>query len=67
VKTDRSIRNNKPYIIIRYNEKRNMSVNRNYICRIEKCEQDRNRNILKQKDLTIGIEWMWNVKTKVIE
>ena len=64
--TDRTIPNNKPDIIIRDNEKRTcMSIDiavsgeRNVI----KKEAEK---ILKYKDLTIEIQRMWNVKTKVI-
>jgi len=66
VQTDRTIPNNKPDIIIRDNEKGTcmlidvaMSGDRNVI----KKEADK---ILKYKDLTIEIQRMWNVKTKVI-
>jgi hypothetical protein len=66
VQTDRTIPNNKPDIIIRDNEKRTcmlidvaISGDRNVI----KKEAEK---ILKYKDLTIEIQCMWNVKTKVI-
>ena len=66
VQTDRTIPNNKPDIIIRDNDKGTcmltdiaISGDRNMI----KKEAD---NILKYKDLTIEIQRMWNVKTKVI-
>jgi len=66
VQTDRTIHNNKPDIIIRDNEKRTcmlidvaISGDRNVI----KKEAEK---ILKYKDLTIEIQGMWNVKTKVI-
>jgi len=66
VQTGRTIPNNKPDIIIRDNEKGTcmlidfaISVDRNMI----KKEAD---NILKYKYLTIEIQRMWNVKTKVI-
>jgi len=66
VQTDRTIPNNKPDIIIRDNEKGTcmlidvaISVDRNVI----KKEAEK---ILKYKDLTIEIQRMWNVKTKVI-
>jgi len=65
VQTDRTIPNNKPDIIIRDNEKRTcvlidvaISGGRNVI----KKEPEK---ILKYKDLTIEIQRMWNVKTKV--
>jgi hypothetical protein len=66
VQTDRTIPNNKPETIIRDNEKRTcmlidvaMSGDRNVI-------NKEAEKILKCKDLTIEIERMWNVKTKVI-
>jgi hypothetical protein len=66
VQTDRTIPNNKPDIIIRDNEKRTcksidvaISGDRNVIKKEAK-------KILKYKDLTIEIQCMWNVKTKVI-
>ena len=66
VQTDRTIPNNKPDIIIRDNEKRTcmsidvvISGDRNVI----KKEAEK---ILKYKDLTVEIQRMWNVKTKVI-
>ena len=66
VQTDRNISNNKPDIIIRDNEKGTcmlidvtISGDRNVI----KKEAEKT---LKYKDLTIKIQCMWNVKTKVI-
>jgi len=66
VQTDRVIPNNKPDIIIRDTEKGTcmlidvaISGDRNMI----KKEAEK---ILKYKDLTIEIQLMWNVKTKVI-
>ena len=66
VQTDKTIPNNKSDIIIRDNEKRTcmlidvaISGGRNVI----KKEAEK---ILKCKDLTIEIQCMWNVKTKVI-
>ena len=66
VQTDRTIPNNKPDIIIRDNEKGTcmiidvaISGDRNVI----KMEAEK---ILKYKDLTIEIQRMWNVKTKMI-
>jgi hypothetical protein len=65
VQTDRTIPNNKPGIIIRDNEKGTcmlidvaISGDRNVI----KKEAE---EILKYEDLTIEIQRMWNVKTKV--
>jgi hypothetical protein len=66
VQTDKTIPNNKPDIKIGDNEKRTcmlidvaISVDRNVI----KKEAEK---ILKYKDLTIEIQRVWNVKTKVI-
>ena len=66
VQTDRTIPNNKSDIIIRDNEKGTcmlidvaISGDRNVI----KKEAEK---ILKYKDLTIEIQRMWNVKTRVI-
>jgi hypothetical protein len=66
VQTDRTIPNNKPNIIIRGNEKRTcmlidvaISEDRNVI----KKEAEK---FLKYKDLTIELEFMWNVKARVI-
>ena len=66
MQTDRTIPNNKPDIIIRDNEKGTcmlidvaISGDRNVI----KTEAEK---ILKYKDLTIEIQRMWIVKTKVI-
>jgi len=66
IQTDRTIPTNKPEIIIRDSEKGTcmlidvaISGDRNVI----KKEAEK---ILKYKDLTIQIQRMWNVKTKVI-
>ena len=66
MQTDKSTPNNKPDIIIRDNEKRTcilidvtISGDRNVI----KKEAE---NVLKYQDVTIEIQRMWNVKTKVI-
>ena len=66
VRTDRTIPNNKPDIIIRDNEKGTcmlidaaISGDRNVI----KKEAEK---ILKYKDLIIEIQRMWNVKIKLI-
>jgi len=66
VQTDRTIPNNNPDIIIHDNEKG--------ICMLIDVAISGDRNvikkepekILKYKDLTIEIQCMWNVKTKVI-
>jgi hypothetical protein len=66
VQTDRTVPSNKPDVIIRDNEKRTCILidvaipgNRNVI----KKEAEK---ILKYKYLTIKIQRMWNVKTRVI-
>ena len=66
VQTDRTIPNNKPHIIIRDNEAETcmlidvvISGDRNVI----KKEAEK---ILKYEDLTIRIQRMWKVKTRVI-
>jgi hypothetical protein len=66
VETDRTLLNNKPDIIIRDNEKGTCTLidvtitgNRNMI----KKEAEK---ILKYKDLTVEIQCMWNVKTKML-
>jgi len=66
IQTDRTIPSNKPDIIIRDNEKGTcmlidiaISGDRNVI-------EKEAEKILKCKDLTIEIQRMWNVKTKVI-
>jgi len=65
VQTDRTLPNNKPDIVIRDNEKGTMLID-------VAISEDRNvikkeaEKILKYKDLTIEIQRMWNVKTKVI-
>jgi hypothetical protein len=66
VQTDRAIPSNKPDIIIRDNEKGTcmlidvaISGDRNVI----KKEAE---NILNYKDLTIEMQRMWNIKTRVI-
>ena len=66
VQTDRTIPNNKPDIIIRDNE--------NGTCMLIDVAISGDRNVIKKeaekllkyKDLTIEIQRMWNVKTKVI-
>jgi len=66
IQTDRTIPNNKPDIIIGDNEKGTcvlidvaISGDRNVI-------KKETEKILKYKDLTIEIQRMWNVKTKMI-
>jgi hypothetical protein len=66
LQTGRTIPNNKPDIIIRDNEKG--------ICMLRDVAVSGGRNvikkeaekILKYKDFTIGIQRMWNVKSRVI-
>jgi len=66
VQTDRTIPNNKPDVIIRDNEKGT--------CMLIDVATSGDRNVIKKeaekflkyKDLTIEIQRMWNVKTKVI-
>jgi hypothetical protein len=66
VQTDRTIPNNKPDIIIRYNEKGT--------CMLIDVEISGDRNVIKKEaekilkynDLTIEIQSMWNVKTRAI-
>jgi len=66
VQTDRTIPNNIPDIIIRDNVKGTcmlIDVAISGVRNVIKKEADK---ILKRKDLTIEIQSMWNVKTKVI-
>jgi hypothetical protein len=66
VQTDRTIRNNKPDIITCDNEEGT--------CMLTDVATSGDRNVIKKeaekiltyKDLTIEIQCMWNVKTKVI-
>jgi hypothetical protein len=67
VQTDRTIPNNKPDIIIQDNEKGTcmlidvaISGDRNVI-------KKETENVLKYKDLTIEIQRMWNVKTRMYQ
>jgi len=66
VQTDRTIPNNKPDLIIRDNEKGTCMVidvvNSGDRCVVKKEAE----KILKYKDLTIDIQRMWKVKTRVI-
>jgi len=66
VQTDRTIPNNKPDIIIHGNEKGTcMLIDFAISGEINVIKKEANK-ILKYKDLTIQIQCMWNVKTKVI-
>jgi hypothetical protein len=66
VQTDRTIPNNKPDIIIRDNEKRTCMLTDVAISGDRNMIKNEAEKILKYKDLTIEIQRMWNVKTKVI-
>jgi len=61
VQTDRSIPNNKPDIIIRYNEKGTSMLIDVAISGDRKVIKKEAEKILKYKDLTIEIKRMWNV------
>jgi hypothetical protein len=66
VQTDRTIPNNKPDIIIRDNEKITCMLIDVAILGDRNVIKKEAEKILKYKDLTIEIQRMWNVKTKVI-
>ena len=66
MQTDRTIPNNKPYIKIRDNGKRTCILIDVAITGDRNVIKKGAENILKYKDLTIEIERMWNVKTRVI-
>jgi hypothetical protein len=66
VQTDRTILNNKPDIIIRDNERRTCTLIDVAIPGDRNVIKKEAKNILKYKDLTIEIQHMWNVKTRVI-
>jgi len=66
VQTDTTIPNNKPDIIIRDNEKGTCMLIDVTISGDRYVIKKEAENILKYKDLTIEIQPMWNVKTKVI-
>jgi len=66
VQTDRTIPNNKPDIIIRDNEKETCMLIDVAIPGDRNVIKKETGKILKYKDLTIEIQRMWNVKTKVI-
>ena len=66
VQTDRTIPNNKPDIIIRDNEKGTCVLIDVAISRDRNVIKKEAEKILKYKDLTIEIQRVWNVKTKVI-
>jgi len=66
VQTDRTITNNKPDIINRDNEKGTCTLIDVAISGDRNVIKEEAEKILKYKDLTIEIQRMWNVKTKVI-
>jgi len=66
VQTDRIIPNNKPDIIIRDNEKRTCMLIDVAISRDRNVIKKEAEKILKYKHLTIEIQRVWNIKTKVI-
>ena len=66
VQTDRTILNNKPDIIIRDNEKCTCMLIVVAISGDRNVNKKEAEKILKYKDLTIEIQRMWNVRTKVI-
>ena len=66
MRTDRTIPNNKPDIIISDNKKRNIHTNRCAIPGDRKVFKKEAENILQYKDLLIEIQRMWNVKAIVI-
>ena len=66
VQTDRTIHSNKPDIIIRDNEKRSCMLIDVAISGIRNVIKKEAEKILKYKDLTIEIQRMWNVKTRMI-
>jgi len=65
VQTDRTIPNNKPDIITRDNEKGTSMLIDVAISGERNVIKKETEKILKYKDLTIEIQRMWNVKTKV--
>ena len=66
VHTYRTIPNSKPGIIIQDNEKRTCMLIYVAILGDRNVIKKEAENILKYKDLTIEIQRMWNVKTRVI-
>jgi len=64
--TDRTIPNNKPDIIIRDNEKGTCMLIDVAILGERNAIKKEAEKIIKYKDLTIEIQRMWNIKTKVI-
>ena len=66
VQTDRTIPNNKPDIIIRDNEMATCMLIVDAISGDRNVTKKEAEKILKYKDLTIEIQRMWKLKTKVI-
>ena len=66
VQTDRTVPNNKAYIIIRDNEKGTCMLIDVIISGDRNMVEKETEKILKYKYLTVEIQIMWNVKTKVI-
>jgi hypothetical protein len=66
VHTDRTIPNNKPDIVIRDNEKGTCMLIDVAILGDRNVIQKAAEKIWKYKDLTIEIQRMWNIKTRVI-
>jgi hypothetical protein len=66
LRTDRTIPNNKPDIVISDNGKRTSILIDVAIPEDRNVIQKEDEKILKYKDLTIEIQRMWNVKTRVI-
>ena len=66
VQTDRTLPNNKPDIIIRDNEERTCMLIDVSIPGDRNVIKKEAKKILKYKDLTIEIQRIWNVKTRVI-
>jgi len=66
VQTDRTIPNNKPDVIIRDNEKGTRMLIDVVISGDRFVIKKEAEKILKYKELTIEIQRMWNVKTKLI-
>ena len=66
VQTDRTIRNKKPDIIIRDNEKGSFTLIDVAISGDRNVFKKEAEKILKHKDFTTEIHRMWNVKTKAI-
>jgi hypothetical protein len=66
VQTDRTILNNKPDIIVSDSERRTYTLIDVAISGDRSMIKKEAEKILKYKDLTIELQRMWNVKTKVI-